>query len=174
MRPCQIAIPLAHRSAAALPNTRILCSLSQMSCGTAVTRPARAAPAPSATSTAGRTQQSRVAELASNAPAGVVEIVCGTLIIFGLLTRVAAVPLIIIMIVAIASTKIPILLGHDFWIFHVTKLPRYGFWTFLHEARSDFVMLLGSIYLLIEGGGAWSLDASIIRKLRTASPKGRE
>jgi putative oxidoreductase len=29
----------------------------------------------------------------------------------------------------------------------------------MHEARADFCMLLGSIYLLIEGGGAWSLDA---------------
>src|SRR5579864_1216710 len=45
---------------------------------------------------------------------GVVETVCGALIILGLLTRLAAVPLIIIMIVAILSTKIPILLGHPF------------------------------------------------------------
>jgi uncharacterized membrane protein YphA (DoxX/SURF4 family) len=66
---------------------------------------------------------------------GVVEIVCGTLIILGLLTRLAAVPLILIMIVAILSTKIPILLEHDFWVFHVAKLPRYGFWSMLHEAR---------------------------------------
>ena len=90
---------------------------------------------------------------------GVVETICGALIILGLLTRVAAVPLIIIMIVAIVSTKIPILLGYDFWIFNVPKLPRYGFWSMLHEARADFCMLLGSLYLLIEGGGKWSLDA---------------
>jgi putative oxidoreductase len=53
---------------------------------------------------------------------GVVETVCGALIIVGLFTRLAAIPLIVIMIVAIVSTKIPILLGHDFWIFHVTAL----------------------------------------------------
>src|SRR5260370_39151497 len=47
---------------------------------------------------------------------GIVEILCGTLIILGLFTRLAAIPLIIIMIVAIVSTKVPILLGHDFWI----------------------------------------------------------
>jgi putative oxidoreductase len=94
---------------------------------------------------------------------GVVETVCGALIILGLLTRFAAIPLIVIMIVAIVSTKIPILLGHDFWIFHVPKLPRYGFWSMLHEARDDFGMLLGSLYLLIEGGGAWSLDALLSR-----------
>jgi putative oxidoreductase len=57
---------------------------------------------------------------------GIVETICGALIIARLLTRLAAIPLIIVMIVAILSTKIPFLLGHDFWIFHVSKLPRYG------------------------------------------------
>ena len=95
---------------------------------------------------------------------GVVETVCGALIIVGLLTRLAAIPLIVIMIVAIVSTKIPILLGHDFWIFHVPKLPRYGFWSMAHEARADFCMLLGALYLLIEGAGTWSLDALLARK----------
>jgi putative oxidoreductase len=90
---------------------------------------------------------------------GVVETLCGALIILGLFTRLAAIPLILIMIVAVLSTKIPILLGHDFWIFHLPKLPRYGFWNMAHEARADFCMLLGSLYLLIEGGGRWSLDA---------------
>ena len=80
---------------------------------------------------------------------GVVETVCGALIIVGLLTRLAAIPLIVIMIVAIVSTKIPILLGHDFWIFHVQKLPRSGFWSMTHEARADLCMLLGALYLLI-------------------------
>ena len=98
---------------------------------------------------------------------GAVEIVCGTLIILGLLTRLAAIPLIIIMIVAIVSTKVPILLGHDFWIFHLPKLPRYGFWSMMHEARADFGMLLGALYLLIEGAGAWSLDAMLAAMSRT-------
>jgi putative oxidoreductase len=97
---------------------------------------------------------------------GVVEIFCGALIILGLLTRLAAIPLIVVMIIAIVSTKIPILLGHDFWIFHTPKISRYGFWSMAHEARDDFAMLLGSIYLLIEGGGAWSLDALIARNTR--------
>jgi putative oxidoreductase len=97
---------------------------------------------------------------------GIVETVCGTLIIVGMFTRLAAIPLIVIMIVAIVSTKIPILLGHDFWIFHLPKLPRYGFWSMLHEARADLTMLLGSLYLLIEGAGAWSLDAMLSREPR--------
>jgi putative oxidoreductase len=95
---------------------------------------------------------------------GVVEVICGALIILGLFTRLAAIPLIIIMIVAIVSTKVPILLGHDVWIFHAPKLARYGFWSMMHEARADLEMLLGSTYLLIEGGGTWSLDALLARK----------
>jgi putative oxidoreductase len=95
---------------------------------------------------------------------GVVEIVCGVLIIVGLFTRLAAIPLILIMIVAIVSTKIPILLGHDFWIFHVAKFPHYGFWSMAHEARADLCMLLGALYLLIEGAGKWSLDALLARR----------
>ena len=92
---------------------------------------------------------------------GIVETVSGALIIVGLFTRLAAIPLIIIMIVAILSTKVPILLGHEFWIFHLPKLPRYGFWSMMHEARADFTMLLGSIYLLIEGAGMWSIDSRL-------------
>jgi uncharacterized membrane protein YphA (DoxX/SURF4 family) len=90
---------------------------------------------------------------------GVVEIVCGALIILGLFTRLAAIPLIITMIVALVSTKLPILVGHDVGIFHLGKFARTGFWSMAHEARADFDMLLGCIYLLIEGAGAWSIDA---------------
>jgi putative oxidoreductase len=99
---------------------------------------------------------------------GVVEAACGALIIVGLVTRLAAIPLIIVIIVAIVSTKIPILLGHDFWIFHVPKLARYGFWSMAHEARADFDMLLGVIYLLIVGAGAWSLDALLACRIRSS------
>jgi uncharacterized membrane protein YphA (DoxX/SURF4 family) len=95
---------------------------------------------------------------------GMVEIVCGSLIILGLLTRLAAIPLIIDISVAILSTKIPILLGHGFWRFSLSKLPSYGFWSMAHEARVDYAMLLGSIFLLIVGAGAWSIDARISRR----------
>ncbi|MCI0389776.1 MAG: DoxX family protein [Acidobacteria bacterium] len=92
---------------------------------------------------------------------GIVEIVCGALILIGLLTRLAAIPLIIDMLVAILSTKIPILLGSGFWGFSLRTLPYYGFWGMAHESRTDFAMLLGSIFLLIVGAGAWSLDARL-------------
>jgi uncharacterized membrane protein YphA (DoxX/SURF4 family) len=100
---------------------------------------------------------------------GIVETACGALIIVGLLTRVAAVPLIIIMIVALLSTKLTVLLGREFLIFSLPHLPRYGLWSMLHESRADFCMLLGALYLLIVGGGAWSFDAWLQGRLRRAA-----
>jgi putative oxidoreductase len=95
---------------------------------------------------------------------GVVELVCGALIIIGLFTRLAAIPLIIIMLVALISTKLPILLGRDVGIFHLSAdIKRFGFWSMMHEARADLTMLLGALYLLIEGAGGWSLDARLAR-----------
>jgi uncharacterized membrane protein YphA (DoxX/SURF4 family) len=76
---------------------------------------------------------------------GVVEIVCGLLVLAGLVTRLAAIPLIIDMVVAISTTKIPMLMEK-------------GFWAMAHEARVDWSMLLGSVFLLLVGPGRWSLD----------------
>jgi uncharacterized membrane protein YphA (DoxX/SURF4 family) len=76
---------------------------------------------------------------------GVVEIVFGALLLLGLLTRLAAIPLIIDISVAIATTKIP------WWL-------SKGFWSMAHEARTDYSMLLGGIFLLLVGAGPWSLD----------------
>ena len=90
---------------------------------------------------------------------GVVEIVCGLLLIVGLLTRLAAVPLIIDITVAIVSTKIPILLGYGFWGFSLSHTAYGGFWGMAHEARTDYCMFLGALFLLTVGAGPWSLDA---------------
>lgn len=79
---------------------------------------------------------------------GSFEITCGTWVLIGLLTRLASIPLIIIMLVAIATTKAEVL-AHD------------GFWEMMHGSRTDWAMLLGSIYLLIRGGGRWSIDQQI-------------
>jgi len=76
---------------------------------------------------------------------GAVEIVCGLLLLFGLLTRLASIPLIINIGVAIATTKIPIFL-------------KSGFWPMEAEARTDYSMLMGLIFLLVAGGGLWSVD----------------
>lgn len=95
---------------------------------------------------------------------GVVEIVCGGLIILGLLTRLASIPLIVNMTVAIISTKIPVLLGYGFWGFSLRNVPYYGFWGMAHEARTDFAMLLCSLFLLITGAGLLSLDSRMTRR----------
>lgn len=92
---------------------------------------------------------------------GGTEIVAGLLVTVGLLTRAAAVPLAVIMLVAIATTKMPILVGHDIGPFQVRSLDRFGFWSMAHEARTDWSMLLGSLFLVIVGAGPWSLDAKI-------------
>ncbi len=94
---------------------------------------------------------------------GAVEVACGSLLLMGLLTRAAALLLFIDISVAIVSTKVPILLGHDLGPFHLAKLARYGFWSMASEARTDFSMLLGTLFLLLVGGGPWSLDALLAR-----------
>ncbi len=90
---------------------------------------------------------------------GGVEIIGGILVLLGLYTRLAVIPLIIAMGVAVVSTKIPILLGHGFGGFALRDLPRYGFFSMMHESRNDLCMIFGSIFLLIVGAGRWSLDA---------------
>jgi putative oxidoreductase len=77
---------------------------------------------------------------------GVVEIVCGTLLIAGLFTALAAVPLLVDIVVAIATTKIPM-------------LAKQGFWAAMHEGRTDFCMLLGLVAIMCLGPGTLSLDA---------------
>jgi putative oxidoreductase len=95
---------------------------------------------------------------------GSVEIVAGSLLLVGLLTRPAAFILLINISVAIVSTKVPILLGHGYWLFSLPDLKNYGFWSMAHEARTDFSMFLGLLFLLIVGAGSWSADRKLIRE----------
>lgn len=95
---------------------------------------------------------------------GSVETVCGTLVLLGLTTRLAAVPRARTRLVALVSTTRPILLGHGFWGFSPRNLPSYGFWSVAHETRTDPAMLLGALLLLVVGAGPWSLDARITGK----------
>lgn len=90
---------------------------------------------------------------------GGVEIACGTLVLLGLLTRWAVLPLLGVMIVAVVTTKIPILLGQNLGPFAVRNLSYYGFWGFAHESRTDFAMIMGCLFLLATGPGPLSLDA---------------
>jgi uncharacterized membrane protein YphA (DoxX/SURF4 family) len=88
---------------------------------------------------------------------GVVEIVCGSMLIFGLLTRLASIPLLIDITVAIVTTKIPMLM-------------KDGFWKMAHESRVDYAMLLGLCFLIVVGSGPLSLDA---RLRRSGPPRAR-
>lgn len=95
---------------------------------------------------------------------GLVELVCGSMIILGLFTRLVTIPLIVTMIVALVATKLPILLGHGVGPFSLPDFKRYGFWSAQHESRADLTMLLGCLYLFIVGSGSWSLDARLHAK----------
>jgi len=81
---------------------------------------------------------------------GAFEILCGILILFGLFTRLASIPLFTIMIFAFIITKLPLL---------ATK----GIWTFLHEYATEFSLTLLLVLLFIYGGGRWSADLKILR-----------
>jgi putative oxidoreductase len=84
---------------------------------------------------------------------GAFEIACGLLILLGLLTRLATVPLFIVMITAFITTKLPVL---------TTK----GFWTFAHEYNIDFSLTVLLIVLIIYGGGKWSFDSRILQTVK--------
>jgi putative oxidoreductase len=78
---------------------------------------------------------------------GTFEIVCGTLVLIGLFTRLAAIPLLIVILTAIATTKIPEL-----------HRPAQGVWFMISDARTDFAMTMSLLFLLCAGAGALSLD----------------
>ena len=79
---------------------------------------------------------------------GTFEIACGLLILFGLFTRIASIPLLIVILTAIATTKIPELFRSD-----------QGFWFMVSDARTDFAMTMSLLFLMSLGAGSWSLDA---------------
>jgi putative oxidoreductase len=83
---------------------------------------------------------------------GAFEILCGAFILLGFMTRLSSIPLIIIMLVAFATTKSEV-------------LATQGFWELLHGSRTDWAMLLGSVFLLIKGGGYASVDLRIHKAL---------
>jgi putative oxidoreductase len=79
---------------------------------------------------------------------GTFEIACGFLVLIGLFTRLASIPLLIVILTAIATTKIP-----ELW------RPEQGFWFMVRDARTDFSMTMSLLFLISVGAGSWSLDA---------------
>jgi putative oxidoreductase len=84
---------------------------------------------------------------------GTFEMACGLLVLIGLCTRAAAIPLLLVIATAIATTKIPELFrAHQ------------GFWYMVSDGRTDFAMLCSLLFLVSVGGGDWSLDARRARQ----------
>jgi putative oxidoreductase len=79
---------------------------------------------------------------------GSFEVACGLLVLIGLFTRIASIPLLIVILTAIATTKIPELVR-----------PAQGFWFMVSDARTDFAMTMSLLFLISVGAGGWSLDA---------------
>ena len=86
---------------------------------------------------------------------GTFEILCGLLLLVGLGTRLASIPLLIVITTAIATTKVPELYRSN-----------QGFWYMVSDARTDFAMFCCLIFLILVGGGSWSLDARLAKHNR--------
>ena len=82
---------------------------------------------------------------------GTFEIVCGILVLLGLITILASIPLIFIIIIALATTKSEV-------------IAEQCFWEMMHGSRTDWAILLSSIFLLLKGGGSFSLDYYLLKK----------
>ncbi|HEX8790448.1 MAG TPA: DoxX family protein [Polyangiaceae bacterium] len=93
---------------------------------------------------------------------GATEIVCGTLLLAGLLVRLAALPLVVDMVVAIVTTKLPLLFGAG--PEPVAASPKVGFWAFAYQARLDLTMLAACVFLAVVGAGLLSVDALLSRR----------
>jgi putative oxidoreductase len=102
---------------------------------------------------------------------GVVEIAAGILRAVGLATRLAAIPLVIDMLVAIGTSKLPMLFGAG--PEPVAAAPKVGLWAFVYQARLDSAMLLGCLFLIAVGAGAWSLDAWYANRARKSSKRDK-
>jgi uncharacterized membrane protein YphA (DoxX/SURF4 family) len=87
--------------------------------------------------------------------AGTFEIICGILVIVGFFTRIATIPLFIVIITAISTTKIPIFIHK-------------GLWAAMHEGRTDYCMFMGLLFLLIVGSGQWSFDNRLLQKHKSS------
>jgi len=82
----------------------------------------------------------------------VVEIAAGAAVMLNLFAGDAALLLLAVILVALVSTKLPILLGRSVGPFALAKAPHYGLLGFLHEARTDLCMLFGSAAILFDSG----------------------
>jgi putative oxidoreductase len=83
---------------------------------------------------------------------GAVEIAASAALILNLFSGDAALLLLVVILTAICTTKLPILLGHPIGRFARPKLDHYGLLSFFHEARTDLCMLFGLVAILLDCG----------------------
>jgi uncharacterized membrane protein YphA (DoxX/SURF4 family) len=86
---------------------------------------------------------------------GTFEILCGLLLLLGIGTRLVSIPLLIVIMTAIATTKIPELFRAN-----------QGFWYVVSDARTDFAVFCCLVFLISVGGRGWSLDARLTKHNR--------
>ncbi len=86
---------------------------------------------------------------------GSFEILCGLLLLLGIGTRLVSIPLLIVIMTAIATTKVP-----EFF------RANQGFWYLVSDARTDFAMFCCLVFLISVGGGSWSPDATLAKHNR--------
>jgi uncharacterized membrane protein YphA (DoxX/SURF4 family) len=84
---------------------------------------------------------------------GTFEVLCGILVLVGLWTRLASIPLLIVIMTAIATTKVPELFRAN-----------QGFWYMVSDSRTDFAMFCCLVFLIAACGGNWSLDAMLAKR----------
>lgn len=83
---------------------------------------------------------------------GAVEVLGGAAVLLGLFAGDGALALFLVIATAIVTTKIPILLGHPLGRLGPPHVAHHGVWSFLHEARTDLCMLLGTLAVLLDRG----------------------
>ena len=66
-----------------------------------------------------------------------------------------------------------VVVGESFYPSALTELQTHGFWGIAPEVHTDWAMWLGSLFLLLKGGGRWSADRFIYKRNYSFSWPGK-
>ncbi|PJZ47510.1 DoxX family protein [Leptospira saintgironsiae] len=97
---------------------------------------------------------------------GGLEILGGTMLVLGILTKPLSFVFIIQMLVAMYLTKLPLLFGTS-PLMPPQAPPIFGIWAVLHEIRSEYSQLLGCLFLYLSGPGHFAFDSVLKRRILT-------
>jgi len=96
-------------------------------------------------------------DLVSLVPGGC-EIICGALLILGMMTRLAVFPMIVGSLLAIVYAK-------------TSSFQELDLWQVVRDAPTELPLLFGGTFLLIVGAGHFSFDALLAGRDHTSGPK---